>query len=161
MNKIFVKDGIWLIPMTSELYHMEKKNYIADPMMCEFPYIYKIDEAQRHFEDRINDINRIWFAIVLNATVIGDVYIKNIDLEKRTGVLSIALTQNCYKEKGYGTVIEKKILEYGVNQLGLLTIYADTVLRNTRSQHVLEKVGFKYINQDNYFKYYRYDKSVI
>lgn len=34
-----------------------------------------------------------------------------------------------------------------------------TALRNTRSQHVLEKVGFTFINEDSTFKYYRYVKN--
>lgn len=34
MKKLIVDDKIVLIPMTSQLYHIEK-NYIADPMMCE------------------------------------------------------------------------------------------------------------------------------
>ena len=37
MKKLIVDDKIVLIPMTSQLYHIERKNYIADPMMCETP----------------------------------------------------------------------------------------------------------------------------
>ena len=33
MKKLIVDDKIVLIPMKSQLYHIERKNYIADPMM--------------------------------------------------------------------------------------------------------------------------------
>ena len=50
MKKLIVDDKIVLIPMTSQLYHIERKNYIADPMMCETPYIYTPEIAQKYFE---------------------------------------------------------------------------------------------------------------
>ena len=142
MKKLIVDDKIVLIPMTSQLYHIERKNYIADPMMCETPYIYTPEIAQKDFERKANDCNRVWFAILLDDIVIGDVYLKNIDLQKGSGTLSIMLIQDCYKEKGYGTAVERTVLELSV-------IYADVVLRNTRSQHVLEKIGFEYLHEDS------------
>ena len=147
MKKLIVDDKIVLIPMTSQLYHIERKNYIADPMMCETPYIYTPEIAQKDFERKANNCNRVWFAILLDDIVIGDVYLKNIDLQKGSGTLSIVLIQNCYKEKGYGTAVERTVLEYGFKELGLSVIYADVVLRNTRSQHVLEKIGFEYLHE--------------
>ncbi|MCL2169757.1 MAG: GNAT family N-acetyltransferase [Defluviitaleaceae bacterium] len=45
-------------------------------------------------------------------------------------------------------------MEYAFETLNLQTIKADTVLRNTRSQHVLEKIGFVYTHEDVLFKYY-------
>jgi len=159
MEVLVLENSIKLIPMTSELYHKERMNYIADPMMCDIPYVYDKENAQKVFDKKINDKKRRWFAIVQNTDVIGDVYYKNINFEKKSGVLSIALKQDIHKGKGYGTAIERKILEYGVNQLGLRIVYADAVLRNTRSQHVLEKVGFKYITEDSDFKYYEYIKK--
>ena len=156
MKTMLLNNGLKLIPMTSELYHKEKMNYIADPMMCDSPYVYNKTNAQKEYDKRVNDKNRRWFAIVKGTTVIGDVYFKNIDLENKTATLSIALTQDCYKGKGYGTAVIKKMIDYGINDLHLTIIYADAVLRNTRSQHVLKKVGFKYINEDECLKYYEY-----
>lgn len=101
MKEIFVMNNIKLIPMTTELYHKEMTNYISDPMMCETPYVYKKEVAQRVYEKKTNDKNRKWFAIILNTDVIGEVYFKKIDFEKKTGVLSIAFTQDCYKDKNY------------------------------------------------------------
>lgn len=33
-----------------------------------------------------------------------------------------------------------------------------TIMKNTRSQHVLEKVGFHFIGDDGMFKYYRIER---
>lgn len=120
-------------------------------MMCETPYIYTPEIAQKDFERKANNCNRVWFAILLDDIVIGDVYPKNIDLQKGSGTLSIVLIQDCYKEKGYGTAVERTVLEYGFKELELSVIYADVVLRNTRSQHVLEKIGFEYLHEDSFF----------
>ena len=156
MKTLLLDNSLKLIPMTSKLYHKEKINYVTDPMMCDTPYVYDRINAQKEYDKRVNDKNRRWFAIVKDTTVIGDVYFKNINLMSKSATLSIALTQDCYKGKGYSTSIIKKMIDYGINDLHLTSIYADAVLRNVRSQHVLEKVGFKYINEDNYLKYYEY-----
>ena len=37
----------------------------------------------------------------------------------------------------------------------MIAVNADTVKKNTRSQHVIEKAGFKFIKEDEYFEYYR------
>ena len=37
---------------------------------------------------------------------------------------------------------------------GIPVLYADTILTNKRSQHVLEKIGFEFIKQEGDFRYY-------
>lgn len=49
-------------------------------------------------------------------------------------------------------------MKYAFEELGMNTVLADAVLKNTRSQHVLEKVGFQFVRQDEMFKYYRYER---
>ena len=39
-------------------------------------------------------------------------------------------------------------------ELDIPVLYADTIRTNTRSQHVLEKVGFTFVREDGDFKYY-------
>lgn len=41
----------------------------------------------------------------------------------------------------------------------LRAVNADAVLKNRRSQHILEKVGFRYIGEDETFKYYRFERE--
>ena len=43
--------------------------------------------------------------------------------------------------------------------LGMLAVNADAVLKNTRSQHVLEKVGFRFVKEEGIFRYYRLEQA--
>ena len=44
------------------------------------------------------------------------------------------------------------------DELGMAAVSADTIRKNTRSQHVLEKVGFRFVGEDEAFKYYRIEQ---
>ena len=59
------------------------------------------------------------------------------------------------KAKDYGTKAEQLAIKYAFEEMGMIAVNADIVKKNTRSQHVIEKAGFKFINEDEYFKYYR------
>lgn len=62
------------------------------------------------------------------------------------------------KGKGFGTQAELKAVKYAFDELGMVAINADAIIKNTRSQHVLEKVGFKLVREDGDFKYYRIER---
>lgn len=100
-----------------------------------------------------------FFAICHNNKVIDEVQIKRIDFEKRCGTLSIHLINDTVKGKGFGTEAEQLIIDYAINDLGLHTIYADAVHRNSRSKHILVKLGFRHICDDENLAYY--ELSVI
>ena len=89
---------------------------------------------------------------------IGELHLKQIDLANKECTLSIHLQNDTVKGKGYGTRAEQLALQYAFDVLGMDTVNADTIAKNTRSQHVLENVGFKFIRQANGFKYYRYER---
>ena len=63
------------------------------------------------------------------------------------------------KGKGYGTQAEKLAIKYAFEKLGMLAVNADAVLKNTRSQHVLEKVGFRFVKEGGIFRYYRVEQA--
>ena len=73
--------------------------------------------------------------------------------------MSIHLQNDAVKNKGYGTSAEKLALEYSVKVLGMKTVLADALIKNKRSQHVLEKVGFHFVRKDEMFCYYQYQKA--
>ena len=75
--------------------------------------------------------------------------------------MGIHLQNDAVKEKGYGTQAERLILQYAFEELGMVTINADAAVKNTRSQHVLEKVGFCYTHEDETFKYYRCEANKV
>ena len=49
-------------------------------------------------------------------------------------------------------------VEYAFDELGMVAVNADTIMKNTRSQHVLEKVGFHCVGEDGAFQYYRIER---
>ena len=49
---------------------------------------------------------------------------------------------------------EKLAVWYVFHDLDIPVLYADTIRTNTRSQHVLEKVGFVFIREADGFRYY-------
>ena len=89
--------------------------------------------------------------------IVGELIIKNI-VECRCATLGLALKNTRYKDKGYGTKAELLAIQYVFNELDIPTLYADAILSNKRSQHVLEKVGFRLIKEEGNFKYYRIDR---
>lgn len=68
----------------------------------------------------------------------------------------IPMQNDTVKGRGYGTCAEKLALKYAFGVLGMAAVNADTVIKNARSQHVLEKIGFQYMGEGDGFKHYRY-----
>lgn len=77
---------------------------------------------------------------------IGEVQLKQIDYGKKECTLSIHMQNDAVKGKGYGTKAEQLAIEYAFKELGMNAVNADSVKKNARSQHVMEKVGFKLVN---------------
>ena len=151
---------ISLCIMTRELCQELYKDWQNDPAiymdMDKFePYNYNEAVVDRYFES-LQTSFRILFAIMRDGKPIGELQLKQIDWERKECTLSIHLQNDSVKEQGYGTLAEKLALTYAFDTLGMNAVNADTVIKNTRSQHVLEKVGFKYIEEKDGFKYYRF-----
>ena len=68
------------------------------------------------------------------------------------------MQNDAVKGKDYGTQAERLAVQYAFEKLRMAVIHADAVLKNTRSQHVLEKVGFRFVGEDEMFKYYRMER---
>lgn len=146
--------------MTRELCHELYKGWENDPAiymdMNRFaPYQYDEARVDRYFESKC-DSSRVLFAIMADGKPIGELQLKQIDWENRACTLSIHMKKDAVKGRGYGTQAEKLALQYAFDILSMAAVYADTVTKNTRSQHVLEKVGFRLIGEKDGFKYYRY-----
>jgi RimJ/RimL family protein N-acetyltransferase len=65
--------------------------------------------------------------------------------DKNIAEIGIKICNFNNQEKGYGTDILKMFIEYLFNKLNYTKIILDTNLKNTRAQHVYEKIGFKKI----------------
>ena len=153
---------IELKEMTRELCHELYKGWSNDAsiymdMSLFRPYSYNKASVDRYFDSK-NEPSRIIFAIMLDGKPIGELQLKQIDLEKAECTLSIHMQNDAAKDKGYGTQAERLAVKYAFDKLGMVAVNADTIMKNTRSQHVLEKVGFHLIGEDGTFKYYRIER---
>ena len=153
-----------LVPATKELCRAYYQQFEHDPALFEdpskmVPYVYNEAEADAKFDARSKLTDRHAFYILLGDTVIGELVLKHIDPEKKSCVLGICLVNDRWKNKGYGTAAERLAVDYAFEELGMETVLADTLLQNTRSQHVLQKLGFRFVSQDEHFKYYKITRT--
>ena len=153
--------GVYLLPMTADMYHAYFKEYQNDldlyiDKTAYTPYIYDKDKVDRYIR-RQQDLNRKVLAIMVGDEIVGEIVIKNI-IAQQSATMGLALKNTKYKDRGFGTQAERLAIQYVFNELDIPVLFADSILSNTRSQHVLEKVGFQYISKDNNFKYYRIDR---
>ncbi len=153
-------ETVWLNPMTRDLCHELYRNWVNDPsiymdMRLFRPYVYDKAAVDRYFDVKSRDASRRFFAIMLGCRVIGELQLKQIDEKKKECTLSIHMQNDRFKGKGYGTQAERLAIEFAFGELGMAAVNADAVLKNTRSSHVLEKVGFRFVGQDDTFRYYR------
>ena len=152
-------NNVHLQPMTKELCHEFYKGFRNDPAIGHYyEYIYTSEIVDQYF-DRNSVPDRKLFAILVGGQIIGECKLKDIDPVKRECTMGIHLRDDSVKGKGYGTQAEMLILRYAFEELGMTAVNAEAVLKNERSQHVLEKVGFRYICEDDTFRYYRCEGS--
>ena len=142
-------------PMTRQMCHEFYKNFQNDPALGHYDeYVYSPERADRYFE-RNTTSNRKLFAIIVDGTIVGECKLKDVDPVKGECSMGIHLQNDSVKGRGYGTLAERLVIQYAFDELGMAAVNADVVLTNTRSQHVLEKAGFRYSHQDDTFRYYR------
>lgn len=149
--------------MTRKLFQTYFKCYQNDPdlfrnMDLFTPYQYSTEWVENYIA-RQKAKKRLIFAVMQNGQPVGEVVLKDIDYTKKECTLGICLQNDSVKGQGIGTKAEQLILNYAFAELGMETVYADSILKNTRSQHVLEKVGFQFTREDDQFKYYRCDRE--
>ncbi len=146
-----------LRPMTAEMYHAYYKEYQNDPDLyidkskC-MPFVYSPEWVDQYIR-RQRDRNRKCFAIMFGNEMAGEVIIKDIEPGK-CATLGICMKNDQFKNRGLGTQAERLAIEYVFHELEIPVLYADTILTNIRSRHVLEKVGFRFLREEGDFRYY-------
>lgn len=156
-----MKTDVYLLPMTAEMYHEYFREYQNDMDLyldksTYTPYVYAEESVNRYIQ-RQTDLKRKNFAIMFDGEMVGEIVIKNI-VEHECATMSIAMKNARYKDWGFGTKAEQLAIQYVFNELDIPILYADAVLTNTRSQHVLEKVGFRFVKEEGEFRYYRIER---
>ena len=154
-------EEIVLISMTKELARQFYSEFTLDPDLFLDKSSYKPFVYSQKFSDarveRYAAMGRVFLAVMLNGKPIGEIVLKEIDHTKRCCTLGISMINDSYKNKGYGTEAERLALEYAFRKMEMKTVYADTIITNLRSQHVLKKAGFRETYRDGDFVYFRCD----
>ena len=154
-----------LQPMTKALARQFYSEFVMDPDLFLDPKDYKPYVYSPEFSDarvqRYETLGRIYIAVMLDGKPIGEVVLKEIDREQKCCTMGITLVNDSYKNQGIGTAAEMLTLEYAFTQMEMRTVFADALITNLRSRHVLEKVGFRETHADAQFAYYRCDKGTL
>ena len=154
---------IYLQPMEKAQMHAFYQEFEYDPdtfsdHTTPGAYVYEEGRVDALFEKH-SASGKPHFAVIYDGEVVGDVYFKHIDRAKKQCELGIHLKNDRFKNKGIGTKAEILALEYAFQTLGMETVLADALIKNTRSCHVLEKAGFTKTNMDDKFCYFKCEKE--
>lgn len=155
---------IYLHAMDRALLHEYYRGFVMDAdifmdMRSFREYSYAPERVDAYFDKLRSQKDRVDFLIMLNEKPIGEIALKHIDKIARKCELSIHLQNDSVKNHGYGRQAERLILEYAFQTLGMTTVLANTVLKNTRSRHTLENLGFQETGRDDTFVYYEISLS--
>lgn len=153
---------ITLKPMTTQMYHTFFKEYQNDPDLYLDPedfFEYRYEEAKVDaYIQRQHQLNRLPFAIMHGEEIVGE--LKLYDIQPHTcATLGITMKQQQFKDRGFGTQAEILAIQYVFRELDIPVLYADSILTNTRSQHVLEKVGFRFLYEDEQRRHYQITRT--
>ena len=158
---------IELLPMTRERMHEFYRGFTFDPDTFMDMSLYERAQSLQYdaqkvdflFDAQSKEENRTAFAVMLHDDVIGEVEMKHIDADHKTCELIIHMQNDSVKNKGYGTQAEMLAVHHAFSFLGMEHILADSILKNTRSRHVLEKLGFEFLYEKNGFSHYCLEKK--
>ena len=156
-------NNVSLTSMAPEMYHRYFMEYENNPDLYldkskYVSYTYSKEKVDQYIQ-RQADLKRIPLAILVDDDIAGEIIIKNIE-DHKCATMGLSLKNARYKDHGIGTHAERLAIHYVFETLDIPTLYADSIQTNTRSQHVLEKVGFTLIHEDKDFKYYRIDRDM-
>lgn len=105
---------------------------------------YSVEGSDEWFSEiqKLQGNTHVRLGIFLNDhTVIGDVALQDIDWRNRSCSLGMGIEKLAYRNRGYGAQAVALMLEYGLCNLGLERITANTLEMNVAAQRCLEKSG--------------------
>lgn len=119
------------------------------------PYVYEPAKVDAWFTERQQRQNEQRFYVLLEDKPIGELVVKKIDPAQKRCELGICLVNDRFKSHGYGSAALERALQLCFEDLGMETVLANSLLPNTHSQHVLLKLGFRFTEEDERFRYYQ------
>ena len=93
-----------------------------------------------------NNQIKIFSAVVENGSaeemLIGSCSLRNIDTLNRNAELQIRIGEESQQNRGFGTKVTQKLVEFGFRDLNLNRIYLDVFQNNKRAIKTYTKCGF-------------------
>ncbi|MBN20228.1 MAG: hypothetical protein CL678_02985 [Bdellovibrionaceae bacterium] len=123
-------------------WHNDSELYEYLVGQCHSPHM---DQVKVWLTDRIKGSEREQtFGICLNDTntLIGNVYLRNIDSFSKNAEFHIMLGNSKERSKGIGTEVMELIKRMSVDFLGLKRLYLYVLRSNERARKLYQKVGF-------------------
>lgn len=147
MKKFLQGERVYLRPFEKEDYQLIHKalmNPEIRKMTGNQQYL-SLPSIEKAYDNFALDRNRIDLVIALQETnePIGDLSLLSVDHLNRNASVRIALHEDQYFGKGYGTEALSLILSHGFNTLNLYRIGLNVYDYNARGQKSYEKLGFK------------------
>jgi len=106
---------------------------------------FTLEQVQAFYAKVPDAEDRVDYAIVLKDdpdTMVGEVVLNNFDFENKSADFRIALSNQKYFGKGYGSQATKLIIKHGFEVLDLHRIELEVFDFNPRAIHVYKKAGF-------------------
>ncbi len=98
--------------------------------------IQRITDSLKHD----NDENRL-LILEIDRIPVGEMNYRTVN--EGVAEIGIKICDFRWQEKGFGTAFMKMLIQYLFNEMGYQKIILDTNMKNTRAQHVYEKIGFR------------------
>ncbi|MGD8190750.1 GNAT family N-acetyltransferase [Brevibacillus ginsengisoli] len=123
------------------------------------------EQIARYIEGKSQDSSSVLLLIALHETdeVIGDIALQGIDSYNRNCNLRIAIDQERFQGKGYGSEAILLLLDYGFGILNMHRIELNVFSFNERASHVYEKLGFQQegVQRDALYYNHAYHDSIL
>ena len=157
-----MNESVTLRQMTPRMFHAYYREYQNDPELfldrtqCK-PFSYTPEWTEAYIRRQI-ERKRLCLAVMVGEEIAGEIILKDI-VPRSSATLSICMKNDRFKGRGYGTQAERLAVNYVFHTLDIPVLCADSILPNLRSQHVLEKAGFRLLRTEGDFRYYRIERE--
>lgn len=126
---------------------------------------FTLRQIEQYIEGKDTDSSSVLLLIALqkNDVVIGDIQLLEINWINRSCYIRIAIDNQSYQGKGFGTEAMGLILDYAFGILHLHRIELNVFAYNERAIHVYERLGFQKegVQRDALFYNHQYHDSII
>lgn len=110
---------------------------------CEPQLPYGDETANRYLRTLVNDATRRSFAIELDGQHVGNVGLKDLDLNKRTSECFVEIGENAARGRGVATHAMKRLLDLALFEMELVSVTLGVFEFNVAAARLYRRLGFR------------------